>query len=159
MQQTFELIHRSKKSGARIGRLHTQHGTIETPVFMPVGTQGTVKSLTPDQLIDLKTEIILGNTYHLFLRPGMGVIQSHGSLHSFMNWKRPILTDSGGYQVFSLSRLSKISDEGVHFQSHLSGQPLFFTPETIVGMGLLNFWMYLVYLDNSLQDMHPIVSE
>jgi len=125
----FEII--AQKGKARAGLLHTNHGVIETPVFMPVGTAGTVKALTPDLLKLLGTQIILSNTYHLYLRPGMEIIKKAGGLHSFINWNGPILTDSGGYQVFSLNKLSKISDDGVSFQSHLDGSSHFFTPEKI----------------------------
>ncbi|MBO4412452.1 MAG: tRNA guanosine(34) transglycosylase Tgt [Clostridia bacterium] len=125
----FEILHECKQSGARIGRFKTPHGVIETPVFMPVGTQATVKGLRPEDLKDLNAQIILSNTYHLFLRPGSDVVRKAGGLHKFMNWDRPILTDSGGFQVFSLSDLRKITDEGVEFRSHLSGAKHFITPE------------------------------
>ncbi len=124
----FELL--NTESGARRGRLTTPHGIIETPVFMPVGTQGTVKSVSPAELRELKTQILLGNTYHLSVRPGMDVMRHFGGLHEFMRWGGPILTDSGGYQVFSLARLRKITEEGVHFQNHLDGTPTFIGPET-----------------------------
>jgi len=126
----FELLQSDPTSGARRGRLVTVHGTIETPVFMPVGTQGTVKAIAPDELRQLKAQIILGNTYHLFIRPGMEVIKHFGGLHRFMAWDGPILTDSGGFQVFSLAKLRKITEDGVHFQSHLDGAPCFLGPET-----------------------------
>ncbi len=113
---------------ARLGRLETEHGVIETPIFMPVGTRGAVKALTQQQLLDIDAQIILGNTYHLMLRPGMDIIEKAGGLHNFENWKRPILTDSGGFQVFSLSGLNKITDEGVHFQSHIDGAKYFLGP-------------------------------
>lgn len=125
----FEVLHVCKQSGARIGRFKTPHGVIETPVFMPVGTQATVKGLRVEDLKELNAQIILSNTYHLFLRPGSKVIKNAGGLHKFMNWDKPILTDSGGFQVFSLSDLRKISDEGVEFRSHLSGEKHFITPE------------------------------
>ena len=125
----FKIKHVCKQSGARIGELKTPHGTIETPVFMPVGTQATVKGLRSEDLKELNAQIILSNTYHLFLRPGEEIIKKAGGLHKFMNWDRPILTDSGGFQVFSLSDLRKITDEGVEFRSHLSGEKLFITPE------------------------------
>ena len=118
-----------KQSGARIGELKTPHGVIETPVFMPVGTQATVKSLTPEELKEANAQIILSNTYHLFLRPGHEIVKKAGGLHKFMNWDRPILTDSGGFQVFSLSDLRKITDDGVEFRSHLSGAKHYITPE------------------------------
>src|ERR1700754_3815409 len=118
----FEVEATCPTTGARAGYLHTAHGTIPTPIFMPVGTQGTVKGLTPRQLQeDVDAPIILGNTYHLYLRPGHELIERHGGLHKFMDWPRAILTDSGGFQVWSLSGLRKISDDGVIFQSHLNG--------------------------------------
>lgn len=125
----FELLKICKQSGARLGRLHTQHGVIETPIFMPVGTQATVKTLSPEELKEMGSQIILSNTYHLFLRPGHDIVKEAGGLHSFMNWDRSILTDSGGFQVFSLNALRKISEEGVTFRSHLSGEKLFISPE------------------------------
>lgn len=125
----FELLKICKQSGARLGRIHTRHGVIETPIFMPVGTQATVKTLSPEELKEIGSQIILSNTYHLFLRPGHEIVQEAGGLHSFMNWDRPILTDSGGFQVFSLSSLREISEEGVTFRSHLSGEKLFISPE------------------------------
>lgn len=130
----FELL--EECGGARLGRLTTHHGVIETPAFMPVGTQGTVKCMSPSELVDLGAQVILGNTYHLFVRPGMDVIRAHGGLHRFMNWKGPILTDSGGFQVFSLARLRKITPDGVHFQNHLDGTPTFIGPETAVEIQL-----------------------
>ncbi len=125
----FNVIKKDSNSKARTGVLKTAHGEIETPIFMPVGTQATVKALTPEQLKECKAQIILGNTYHLFLRPGHKIIEKLGGLHKFMNWDRPILTDSGGYQVFSLSELRKITDEGVEFKSHLDGSKKFLSPE------------------------------
>lgn len=125
----YELIKTCRQSGARLGRLHTPHGVIDTPVFMPVGTQATVKTMSPEELIEMDAQIILSNTYHLFLRPGHEIIREAGGLHTFMNWPRPILTDSGGFQVFSLSDLRKISEEGVTFRSHLNGDKLFLSPE------------------------------
>jgi queuine tRNA-ribosyltransferase len=119
-------------SSARAGNIVTDHGVIETPIFMPVGTQGSVKALEQRELEELGAQIILGNTYHLYLRPGINVLTAMGGLHSFMNWKKPILSDSGGYQVFSLSELRKISEEGVIFKSHLDGSTHFFTPEKVV---------------------------
>ena len=115
-------------TSARLGELQTAHGTVHTPVFMPVGTRATVKTLAPRDLHDLGAEIILGNTYHLFLRPGTEIVRAAGGLHRFMAWDRPILTDSGGYQVFSLAKLRRIVPEGVHFQSHIDGSPLFLGP-------------------------------
>ncbi|HEY5752079.1 MAG TPA: tRNA guanosine(34) transglycosylase Tgt [Chthoniobacterales bacterium] len=126
----FELISTDASSMARRGRLTTAHGVIETPIFMPVGTQATVKAVTPEELVDLRAQIILGNTYHLFIRPGVEVMKHFGGLHTFMGWNGPILTDSGGFQVFSLARLRKITEEGVAFQSHLDGAPCFIGPET-----------------------------
>jgi queuine tRNA-ribosyltransferase len=124
----FQLLNSEKK--ARRGRLTTSRGIIDTPAFMPVGTQGAVKGVSPEELRELRAHIILGNTYHLFVRPGIAVIESVGGLHEFMSWAGPILTDSGGYQVFSLAKLRKITDEGVHFQNHLDGSPCFIGPET-----------------------------
>jgi len=123
----FTLQHQD--GSARAGLLTTPHGTIATPVFMPVGTQATVKAMPPWELQSLHTQILLGNTYHLFLRPGLDVIRPFGGLHSFMGWHGPILTDSGGFQVFSLARLRRITEEGVHFQSHIDGAPCFLSPE------------------------------
>ena len=129
---TFELLTKDPNTRARRGRLHTAHGLIETPVFMPVGTQATVKSMTPDQLHDLSVEILLCNSYHLFLRPGQETIRQLGGLHRFMAWDRAILTDSGGYQVFSLSSLRNINEDGVRFQSHLDGTTHFLSPEKAI---------------------------
>src|SRR5215210_6084670 len=126
----FELLATDPSSKARRGRIVTQHGTIETPVFMPVGTQGTVKAVSPRELREVRAQIILGNTYHLFVRPGMEVIRNFGGLHRFMSWDGPVLTDSGGFQVFSLAKLRKITEEGVHFQNHLDGASCFIGPET-----------------------------
>lgn len=126
----FELIHNEKK--ARVGKIFTDNGEIETPIFMPVGTQGSVKAVSPRSLNKIQAQIILGNTYHLYLRPGVEVLQKFGGLHKFMNWQKPILTDSGGYQVFSLSDLRKIQNEGVEFSSHLDGSKHFFTPTKVV---------------------------
>jgi queuine tRNA-ribosyltransferase len=128
----FEVLTKDPRTRARRGRLHTQHGVIETPIFMPVGTQATVKSMTPDQLRSLNVEILLCNSYHLFLRPGHDTVSRLGGLHSFMGWDRPILTDSGGFQVFSLSSLRDISEDGVRFQSHLDGSTHFLSPELAV---------------------------
>ena len=128
----YEVIHTCKQSGARVGKLYTPHGVIDTPVFMPVGTNASVKSLTPDAVKDCKASIILANTYHLFLRPGEDLVAKAGGLHEFMKWDRPILTDSGGFQVFSLSKMRKITDEGVAFQSYIDGAKLFMTPEKAI---------------------------
>lgn len=125
----YKVLHVCKQSGARVGELTTPHGKITTPIFMPVGTQATVKSLTPQELKDAEAEIILSNTYHLYMRPGHKLIERAGGLHSFMAWDKPILTDSGGFQVFSLSDLRKIRDDGVEFHSHLDGSKHFITPE------------------------------
>ena len=125
----FEIIAQDRQSKARRGRLTTAHGAIDTPAFMPVGTQGSVKAVSPCELRELNAQIILGNTYHLFVRPGLNVIKHFGGLHKFMNWDGPILTDSGGYQIFSLAKLRKISEEGVHFQNHVDGTPAFISPE------------------------------
>ncbi|MDH7578971.1 MAG: tRNA guanosine(34) transglycosylase Tgt [Bacillota bacterium] len=125
----FEVVKECEKTGARLGRLHTARGIVHTPAFMPVGTQATVKTLTPQEVKDLGAEIILCNTYHLYLRPGEEIIEAAGGLHRFMNWGGPILTDSGGYQVFSLAPLREVSDDGVHFRSHLDGSPHFLSPE------------------------------
>ena len=126
---TYELIKVCKQSGARLGRLHTPHGVIETPTFMPVGTQASVKGISPDELRAMDAGIMLSNTYHLYLRPGHALIQEAGGLHGFMNWDRAILTDSGGFQIFSLSKLRRITEEGVHFRSHLDGSKHFLSPE------------------------------
>lgn len=128
----YELIKTCKQTGARLGRLHTPHGIIETPIFMPVGTQATVKSMTPEELKEIGSQIILSNTYHLYLRPGHELIKKAGGLHKFMNWDKPILTDSGGFQVFSLGPLRKISEEGVEFRSHHDGSKHFLSPEKAI---------------------------
>ncbi len=128
----FELLDKDTGTRARRGRLHLAHGVVETPIFMPVGTQATVKALTPEQLLDLQVEILLCNSYHLFLRPGPDVVKRLGGLHSFMGWDLPILTDSGGYQVFSLAELRNINDDGVRFQSHLDGSMKFLNPEIAI---------------------------
>ncbi|MFY9120826.1 MAG: tRNA guanosine(34) transglycosylase Tgt [Syntrophomonadaceae bacterium] len=128
----FEIDITSPHNKARLGRLTLSHGEVETPIFMPVGTQATVKTLTPEDLYEIGAGIILSNTYHLYLRPGEELVAKAGGLHKFMNWKRNILTDSGGFQVFSLSKLRKISDEGVEFQSHIDGSRHFLTPEKVM---------------------------
>ena len=127
--KTFEITYRDGGTQARCGVLHTAHGPVETPVFMPVGTQATVKAMTPAELVALDYQIILGNTYHLFVRPGVELIERCGGLHRFMGWERAILTDSGGFQVMSLAKLRKVTDDGVHFQSHLDGTRLFLGPK------------------------------
>lgn len=128
----YELIKVCKQTGARLGKLHTPHGVIDTPIFMPVGTQATVKAMTPEELKEIEAQIILSNTYHLYIRPGHDIVQKAGGLHKFMNWDRPILTDSGGYQVFSLGPLRKIKEEGVEFRSHLDGSKHFISPEKAI---------------------------
>lgn len=129
MPITYELIKTCKQTGARLGKVHTPHGSFDTPMFMPVGTLATVKTMSPEDLKAMEAKIILSNTYHLWLRPGEDIVKEAGGLHKFMNWDRPILTDSGGFQVFSLSGMRKIEEEGVHFRHHLSGKKLFFSPE------------------------------
>jgi queuine tRNA-ribosyltransferase len=126
---TYELVAECPQTGARAGRLHTPHGTFDTPIFMPVGTQATVKSMAPEELKEMGAGIILSNTYHLFLRPGHELIAEAGGLHKFMNWDRGILTDSGGFQVFSLGPLRKITEDGVEFRSHIDGSKRFLSPE------------------------------
>ena len=129
----FKLTHRSSKSNARVGKVFTDRGEINTPIFMPVGTLGTVKGVFNHDLIDkINAEIILSNNYHLYLRPGIDTIKKSGGLHKFINWDKPILTDSGGYQVFSLSNNVKIKEEGVHFSSHIDGSKHLFTPESVI---------------------------
>jgi queuine tRNA-ribosyltransferase len=125
----FEILAQDMQTRARRGRLTTAHGVVETPAFIPVGTQGSVKAVTPRELRELSAYIVLGNTYHLFVRPGIDVIRHFGGLHSFMSWDGPILTDSGGYQIFSLAKLRRITDDGVHFQNHVDGTPAFISPE------------------------------
>ena len=129
MALTYELIKKDKYSNARVGVIHTEHGDIPTPIFMPVGTLGTVKTMTVEDLKEMDAKIILGNTYHLYLKPGMDIMKKAGGLHKFMNWDGPILTDSGGFQVFSLSDMRKINENGVEFRSHIDGSKHFFTPE------------------------------
>ena len=125
----FKISKKDKNCSARTGSIITDHGEINTPAFMPVGTLGAVKTISPNELIELNANIILGNTYHLYLRPGTKTIHNAGGLHKFISWPKPILTDSGGFQVFSLSKLNKISDDGVEFRSHLDGSKHMFTPE------------------------------
>ncbi|MBW2599481.1 MAG: tRNA guanosine(34) transglycosylase Tgt [Deltaproteobacteria bacterium] len=125
----FRLLHKDLESEARLGKIMTPHGEVDTPVFMPVGTQGTVKGLTPEMVSDLGAQIVLGNTYHLYLRPGHELIRTLGGLHKFMNWQHPILTDSGGFQIYSLGALRKITEEGASFQSHIDGSSHFIGPE------------------------------
>ena len=128
----YRLIKKEKHTGARLGELITPHGTFPTPMFMPVGTQATVKSMSPEELKEMGAGVILSNTYHLWLRPGEDLVKEAGGLHKFMNWDRGILTDSGGFQVFSLAEMRNITEEGVHFRSHLSGEPLFLSPEKAI---------------------------
>ncbi len=128
----FELIHKDRQTGARLGKLHTPHGIIDTPIYMPVGTQATVKAMLPRDLRDVNAQIILSNTYHLYLRPGNNLVKQAGGLHRFMCWDRPILTDSGGFQVFSLAKINDIKEDGVLFRSHLDGSRHFFTPEIVM---------------------------
>ena len=128
----YKLIHKDKDSRARLGKFSTSHGEVDTPNFMPVGTLATVKTLVPDEIADSGTQMILSNAYHLFLRPGADVIKNAGGLHKFMGWRGPILTDSGGFQVFSLAQLRKVRNDGVEFQSHIDGSRHFITPESIV---------------------------
>ncbi len=129
---TYELLHVDKSTGARRGVIHTPHGDIQTPIFMPVGTQATVKAMLPESLKENGAQIILGNTYHLYFRPGSKLVKEAGGLHKFMNWDRPILTDSGGFQVFSLADLRNIKEEGVDFKSELDGSKHFFSPEKVM---------------------------
>ena len=129
---TYELLHVDKTTGARRGIIHTPHGDIQTPIFMPVGTQATVKAMLPESLKENGAQIILGNTYHLYFRPGSKLVKEAGGLHKFMNWDRPILTDSGGFQVFSLADLRNIKEEGVEFKSELDGSKHIFTPERVM---------------------------
>ena len=129
---SFEVVHECKQTGARIGKLTTPHGVIETPVYMPVGTQATVKTMTPKQVEECGAQICLANTYHLHLRPGEDLVKRAGGLHKFMNWNKPILTDSGGYQVFALTTMKKRNEEGVEFRSHISGEKKFLTPEKAI---------------------------
>jgi queuine tRNA-ribosyltransferase len=137
MQKTFALLATDRHSKARRGRLTSAHGVIDTPAFMPVGTQGSVKGVSPRELRELHVQIVLGNTYHLFVRPGLDVIKHFGGLHNFMNWNGPILTDSGGYQIFSLAKLRKITEEGVEFQNHIDGTRAFISPEIAMEIQLL----------------------
>ena len=130
----FKVIHSDKNCSARTGVLKTAHGEIQTPVFMPVGTQATVKTISNQELLDAGAQIVLSNTYHLFLRPGEKLIEEAGGLHRFMNWTKPILTDSGGFQIFSLEKFSKVKNGGVEFKSHIDGMKHFLTPELVVGI-------------------------
>ncbi len=125
----FELLKTDDRTAARRGRLHLTHGVVETPIFMPVGTQATVKAMSPHEMAEIGTQILLSNTYHLFLRPGHEIVREAGGLHKFMCWNKPILTDSGGFQVFSLAEIRKIREEGVEFRSHIDGRRIFISPE------------------------------
>ncbi len=131
---TYELLHVCKQTGARYGILHTPHGDFETPIFMPVGTQATVKTLIPDEIKEVSDGLILGNTYHLWLQPGDELIKEFGGIRGFMKWDGALLTDSGGYQVFSLSKMRKITEEGVEFRHHKSGEKLFLSPEKSIAI-------------------------
>ena len=156
----FELQAECPATGARAGLLHTAHGTIETPVFMPVGTQGTVKALTPAQLRDdVDAKIILANTYHLYLRPGHELIRDFGGLHEYIRWPRSILTDSGGFQVFSLSKIRKVTEEGVVFRSHLNGDKHLFTPESTVDVQRALGSDIMMVLDECLEYPAPPIAE
>ncbi len=132
MEYKFEVIKKSSRSKARVGKLYTPHGIINTPAFMPIGTQGTVKAMTIRDINEIGAEILLSNTYHLFLRPGPELIREAGGLHKFISWDKPILTDSGGFQVFSLAHMRKVTDEGVEFTSHIDGVKHFFTPQRVL---------------------------
>lgn len=134
MKIKYELLKQEKNTKARLGKLHTNYGVYDTPMFMPVGTQATVKTLSPEELKAMNSAIILSNTYHLWLRPGADIVEKAGGLHKFMNYDGPILTDSGGFQVFSLAKPKDISEEGVKFKSHLDGSNLFLTPEISIGV-------------------------
>lgn len=134
MNFEFELIKECPRSKARVGKFHTPHGTFDTPIFMPIGTQATVKAITPRDLEEMEAQIILANTYHLYLRPGHELVKEAGGLHKFMNWNGPILTDSGGFQVFSLAELRNIKEEGVTFKSHLDGSTHFLSPEKAISI-------------------------
>lgn len=130
----LEITHEDKETHARVGLLHTPHGVFETPMFMPVGTLATVKTLSPEELYDMGAQVILANTYHLHLRPGEDIVAKAGGVHKFMNYKNAMLTDSGGFQVFSLAKKRDISEEGVTFKSHLNGDKIFFSPEIVIGI-------------------------
>lgn len=134
MKIKYNLLHEEKNTKARLGTIETNYGVVKTPMFMPVGTRATVKMLTPEELYDVHSGVILANTYHLWLRPGEDLVEKAGGLHKFMNYHGPILTDSGGYQVFSLANPKDITEEGVHFKSHIDGSKLFLTPEKSIGI-------------------------
>lgn len=133
----YRLIKKEKHTGARLGELITPHGTFPTPMFMPVGTQASVKSLAPEELDAMGAGVILSNTYHLWLRPGEQIVKEAGGLHQFMNWKKGILTDSGGFQVFSLAKNRDITEEGVHFKNHLNGSKMFLSPEKAIQIEMI----------------------
>lgn len=147
----FKVIYKSSRTNARAGVFHTRHGSVATPVFMPVGTLATVKSLTPEELVNSGAQIILGNTYHLYLRPGCDVIRRFSGLHRFMNWDRPVLTDSGGFQIFSLAKLAKISDKGADFQSHIDGTKHLLSPEKAIDIQLCLGSDIMMCLDDCIQ--------
>lgn len=132
MSFKFEILKRSKRSKARVGKIHTAHGVVNTPVFLPVGTLGAVKAMPPRDLNEIGAEMILSNTYHLLLRPGPDLVKQAGGLHKFMNWDKPILTDSGGFQVFSLAHMRKVREDGVEFKSHVDGTKHFLTPKSVL---------------------------
>src|ERR1041385_21042 len=136
----FELFKSDRHSKARLGRLTTARGVIDTPVFMPVGTQGSVKALDPRELREMGTQIILGNTYHLYIRPGLEIIEAAGGLHKFINWPHPMLTDSGGFQVFSLAKIRKVKAHGVEFRSPRGGSPLFLAPKKSMRIQRVRGW-------------------
>ncbi|RLD18099.1 MAG: tRNA guanosine(34) transglycosylase Tgt [Caldiserica bacterium] len=151
----FLIEKREKNTKARAGKLILPHGTVETPCFMPVGTQGTVKTIPHKDLEEIGTQIILSNTYYLYLRPGIEIIKKAGSLHKFISWNKPILTDSGGYQVFSLSDLRKITDDGVEFQSHIDGTKHFFTPEVVIEYQIIFGSDIIMVLDECIEYPAP----
>jgi queuine tRNA-ribosyltransferase len=148
----FKVLHRDSQTKARVCEVSTGHGTFQTPIFMPVGTQATVKAIEHRELDEIGVQVILGNTYHLYLRPGEEVLEKAGGLHKFMNWNKPILTDSGGFQVFSLSALRKVTDEGVEFKSHLDGSQHLFTPEKVVRLQRITGSDIMMVLDECLEN-------
>jgi len=154
---SFEVIAESSESSARAGVIQTTHGRVETPIFMPVGTLGSVKSVSPEELLETGAQIILGNTYHLYLRPGCDVIGKFAGLHAFMNWRKPILTDSGGFQVFSLAQLAKISQAGVTFQSHIDGSKHLLSPEKAIDIQMCLDSDIMMCLDQCIQ--YPATGE
>lgn len=156
-EKFFNVLSNSSETKARTGLLKTGHSVIETPVFMPVGTAGTVKAIEHRELDEFDTRIILGNTYHLFLRPGIEVLENAGGLHKFMNWNKSILTDSGGFQIFSLAKLKKVYEEGVEFSSHLDGDKHFFTPENVIDIQRIIGSDIMMPLDECLP--HPVEIE